>query len=98
MCRLGIEQEKPNDRELYDLCEESGDDLCEESGAESDEAGAGDLTRFLIVGVLVISGTFLRPLSRLLGGCFVELFKRSVIDNDGFSGILCTKSINISFK
>ena len=43
--RLGIEQEKPNGRELDDLCEESGD--------ESDEAGEGDLTRFLIVGVLV---------------------------------------------
>ena len=38
------------------------DDLCEESGDESDEAGEGDLTRFLIVGVLVIVGNFYHDL------------------------------------
>ena len=78
---------KPNGRELDDLCEESGD--------EPDEAGEGHLTRFLIVGVLAILGNFLRPLSRLLCGCFDELFKSSVIVNVGFSGTLVTNSIKI---
>ena len=59
--------------------------------------------QFLIVGVLVVLGNFLRPLSRLLCRYFNELFKSSVIDNVGFSGTLFTKSIktlalNIFFK